>query len=187
MNKRLMKTYIETENIILRRFTQNDDEVLFDLDSDPEVMRFISDGVPTELGDIQNKLLPYILDYYEKFSDYGFWCAHEKSNNYFIGWFHFRPDKTLSDTIELGYRIKREFWGRGYATEVSKELIEHGFSSLGVETISARTMKENLASARVLEKLGFQCQGDYTEDRFFGTNKLASQYILSKDSLKLIK
>jgi len=86
-----MQVFLETERLVLRRFTDDDVENLVELDSDPEVMRFINGGRPTARDEIENEVLPAFLDHYERYAGYGFWAAVEKSTDRFIGWFHFRP------------------------------------------------------------------------------------------------
>ena len=109
-----MQIFLETERLVLRRFTEDDVDNLVELDSDPEVMRFITGGRPTPRQEIENEVLPMFLDYYERFPEYGFWAAVEKSTERFVGWFHFRPaEGTHPDELELGYRLRRSAWGKG--------------------------------------------------------------------------
>ena len=75
-----MQIFLETERLVLRRFTEDDVESLVELDSDPEVMRFINGGRPTPRHEIEHDVLPMYLDYYERFAGYGFWAAVEKSS-----------------------------------------------------------------------------------------------------------
>jgi RimJ/RimL family protein N-acetyltransferase len=150
-----MQIFLETERISLRRFTAADADDLFLLDSDPDVMRFINGGRPTPREEIQGDLLPCFLGYYERFEGYGFWAAVERATGEFLGWFHFRPPANAGPgEVELGYRLRRSAWGKGYGTEVSRALIRKGFAELGVERVVAFTMAVNLASRRVMEKAG---------------------------------
>jgi RimJ/RimL family protein N-acetyltransferase len=150
-----MQIYLETERVILRRFTPDDADNLVALDSDPDVMRYLSGGIPTPRAEIENGILPAFLRYYERGDRYGFWAAIERSSGDFLGWFHFRPDANASpDEPELGYRLHRAAWGRGYGTEVSRALIHKGFTEFGVERIFASTYEDNRASRRVMEKVG---------------------------------
>jgi RimJ/RimL family protein N-acetyltransferase len=147
--------FLETERLVLRQFTEDDVETLVELDSDPAVMKFINGGRPTPREEIETEVLPAFLGYYERFEGYGFWAAAEKSTKRFVGWFHFRPAKGAPPgEIELGYRLRREAWGKGYATEGSRALIDKGFAELGVERVVAETMVVNAASRRVMEKAG---------------------------------
>jgi RimJ/RimL family protein N-acetyltransferase len=150
-----MQVFLETERLWLRRFTEADVDNLFDLDSDPEVMRFVNGGTPTPRDVIEHDLLPGFLSYYERFAGYGFWAAIEKATGEFLGWFHFRPPEGASpDEVELGYRLRKAAWGQGYSTEASRALIRKGFKELGVRRVVASTYADNLASRRVMEKAG---------------------------------
>ena len=116
-----MQVFLETERLVLRRFTPDDVDNLVELDGDPEVMHFITGGRATPREEIENDILPAFLRYYERGDRYGFWAAIEKSTGTFLGWFHFRPaGGRSSDEPELGYRLRRSAWGRGYATEGSR-------------------------------------------------------------------
>ncbi len=150
-----MHVYLETDRLVLRRFTEADEDNLVDLDSDAAVMRFVSGGTPTPSAVIQHDILPYFLHYYERFAGYGFWAAIEKSTGTFLGWFHFRPlDEARPDEVELGYRLRQSAWGQGYATEGSRALIHKGFTELGVQRVVASTDAVQDTSRRVLEKAG---------------------------------
>jgi RimJ/RimL family protein N-acetyltransferase len=152
-----MQIFLETERLVLRQFTEDDVDNLVELDSDPDVMRFINGGRPTPRQEIENDVLPWYLDYHERFPGYGFWAAVEKSTGRFVGWFHFRPaEGAQSDEIELGYRLRRSAWGKGYATEGSRALIDKGFAEFGVQRVVASTMVVNVASRRVMEKAGLK-------------------------------
>ena len=95
-------------------------------------MHFITGGRATPRDEIENDVLPAFLGYYERGAGYGFWAAIEKSTRGFLGWFHFRPADGAPDEAELGYRLRRAAWGKGYATEGSRALIRKGFAELGV-------------------------------------------------------
>jgi len=152
-----MKVFLETERLVFRRFTEDDVDNLVELDSDPEVMHFITGGRPTPREEIENDDLPAFLGYYERFAGYGFWAVEEKATGQFVGWFHFRPAKDSGpDEVELGYRLRRSAWGQGFATEGSRALIDKGFAELGVQRVVAFTMVVHVASRRVMEKAGLR-------------------------------
>src|SRR5207302_2940782 len=101
------------------------------------------------------ELLPAFLRHYERGERYGFWAAIEKSTGAFVGWFHFRHLAGAGpDDAELGYRLRRAAWGRGYGTEGARALVRKGFAELGVRRVVAHTMTVNAASRRVMEKAG---------------------------------
>jgi RimJ/RimL family protein N-acetyltransferase len=152
-----VQVFLETERLFLRRFTSDDVDNLVELDGDPAVMRFITGGRATPREEIEKEVLPAFLAYYERGAGYGFWAAIEKATGRFVGWFHLRPaEDAPAGEVELGYRLRRPAWGKGYATEGSRALIDKGFSELGVERVVASTMVVNVASRRVMEKAGLR-------------------------------
>jgi RimJ/RimL family protein N-acetyltransferase len=102
------------------------------------------------------------MSYYDHFDGYGFWAAIDKTSDRFLGWFHLRPqDGDRVDQPELGYRLRREVWGRGYATEGARALIRKGFTDLGAQRVVASAFRANLASRRVMEKCGMTLARSY--------------------------
>jgi RimJ/RimL family protein N-acetyltransferase len=155
--------FLTTERLVLRRFTEADADNLFDLDGDPEVMRFLTGGKPTPRDVIEN--LPRFLRYHKHPEGFGFWAATEGSTGAFLGWCAFHPQEGCgSDNVELGYRLAKSSWGRGYATEGSHALHHKGFTGLGVRRVFAQTMAINTASRRVMEKAGLVYVRTFHED-----------------------
>lgn len=154
---------LETERIYLRGLCVDDADLLFQLDSDPEVMRHISKGVPTPRETFEAVYLPRMMAWQNQSPPCGFWAAHVRGSNEFIGWFHLRPDKISPEEMELGYRLKRAVWGRGLATDGSRALLARAFGEWGYSKVCARTLAGNLASRRVMEKAGlfFECEFVY--------------------------
>ena len=97
------------------------------------------------------------MSYYERFAGYGFWAVEERSSNEFIGWFHLRPrpDSPVKDP-ELGYRLRRSAWGKGYGTEGSRALVDSAFRDHGAPRVYAETMVVNAASQAVMRKAGLR-------------------------------
>ncbi len=148
---------LETDRLLLRRFTAADVDLLVDLDSDPEVMHFITGGRSTTREEIEDDILPTWLSYYDRFQGYGFFAAILKSSGEFLGWFHLRPQPSDPETEpDLGYRLKKSAWGKGYATEACRALIDKAFAELGATRVYASTMAVNTASRRVMEKSGLR-------------------------------
>jgi RimJ/RimL family protein N-acetyltransferase len=159
-------TYLETERLILRRFTPDDLDDLIALDADPAVMRYISGGAELPPDEQPEAVLPYWLAYYERGDAWGFWAAIERANGAFIGWFHLRPLPNVDpdDEPELGYRLVRSAWGRGLATEGSRALIDKAFTELGARRVHASTMAVNTGSRRVMEKAGLRFVRTFVAD-----------------------
>ncbi|MFC4563045.1 GNAT family N-acetyltransferase [Nocardiopsis mangrovi] len=153
-----MTIHTATERMLLRRFTPDDLGLLVELDSDPLVMHHINGGFPTPPEVVRDKVLPRILGYYERYERLGFWAAVDPARAEFLGWFHFRPPTTAppgaTGTAELGYRLRRAAWGRGYAAEGARALIRTGFTDPGLHRVTAITRATHSASRRVMEKSG---------------------------------
>jgi RimJ/RimL family protein N-acetyltransferase len=146
---------LETPRLIMRQFTGDDVDNLFDLNSDPQVMRYLTGGRPTPREVIRDEILPFHLGVYERFDRLGTWAAESTGTGEFLGWFHLRPGPGGDITnADLGYRLRRSAWNKGYATEGSRALISRGFTDLGIERVFAHTLTVNAASRRVLEKCG---------------------------------
>lgn len=156
-----MRVFLETNRLVLRRFTADDVDNLVDLDADPEVMRFLTGGTSTPRDVIENEILPRFLRLYEHFAGYGYWAAIEKATGAFLGWFSLAPPEGSSPDVELGYRLRTSAWGKGYATEGARALIRKGFTELGVQRVLATTYQDNLASRRVMQKAGMRLVRTY--------------------------
>jgi RimJ/RimL family protein N-acetyltransferase len=151
-----MAVLLQSARLVLREFTPADVDLLVALDSDPEVMHFITGGRPTPREDVVQEILPRWLRYYAESPGLGFWAAEDESGD-FVGWFHLRPGAGHGDDEpELGYRLRREAWGRGYATEGSRALIDHGFAERGIRRVLAETIAVHTASRRVMENCGMR-------------------------------
>jgi RimJ/RimL family protein N-acetyltransferase len=148
-------TVLETPRLTLRQFTDGDVDNLFELDSDPQVMRYLTGGRPTPREQIRDLMIPFHLAVYDRLDRLGTWAVESAADGEFLGWFHFRPGPDGDITnVDLGYRLHRSAWNMGYATEGSCALIRMGFTELTVERVFAHTMTVNAASRHVLEKCG---------------------------------
>lgn len=152
-----MESFLETGRLVLRRFTPADLDNLVELDSDPAVMRFLTGGLPTSREVVRGRVLPTILAAYDRHPGRGWWAAAERSTGDFLGWFALTVNGDDPPTeVDLGYRLRRPAWGKGYATEGSRALVHKAFAELGVERVYAQTMAVNAASRRVMEKTGLR-------------------------------
>ena len=176
--------FLETNRLVLRRFTNADLENLVELHGDPEVMRFTT-GRPTPRQVIERETLPLFLDFYRRYPSYGYWAAIEKPAEEFVGWFHLRPaEGKPEDELEIGYRLKRSAWGRGLATDGSIALIRKAFTELGARRVFAQTMAVHLASRRVMEKAGLKYVKTFHEtwpDPIPGAEKGEVEYGLTRE------
>jgi RimJ/RimL family protein N-acetyltransferase len=148
--------YLTTRRLELRQFTPADADILLELNSDPAVMHFLTGGKPLGREEIERELVGW-LRYYEQSRGFGVWAAVERSSGTFIGGFALEPGEQAggpAGSAELGYRLHRSAWGKGYGTEGSRALIAKAFTELGIDRVFAQTMAVNTASRRVMEKAG---------------------------------
>ena len=152
-----MHIIFETPRLILRQFTEDDPPLILQLNSDPEIVKYVHE--PTLQTEEQAKkiIIDTILPQYK--NNLGRWAIYTKDNNEFIGWcgLKYRPEL---DEIDLGYRLIRKAWGKGYATEAAHHTLDHGFKSLNLKLITGRAHIENIASIKVLEKIGMNFIGE---------------------------
>jgi len=149
---------VETERLLLRRFTEADAGPLAALYGDPRVMRFITPQPPS-LAEVESTILPaYLREYRELADGLGSFAAIEKATGQMAGRFSLKPASShgLAGGTELGYRLYPAFWGRGLATEGARALIGSAFERLRLDRVVATTMADNVGSWRVLEKCGLR-------------------------------
>ncbi|MFI1100927.1 GNAT family N-acetyltransferase [Streptomyces melanogenes] len=154
--------FLTTDRLVLRPFTDTeaDLDLVVELDSDPEVMRYLTGGRPMTRDEIRagsfGRMLP---------GDAGFWATHLRDTGEFIGWHCLRPGLNAPpDHADLGYRLRKPVWGKGYAREGALALIEKGFGELGYSRITANTMYVNDRSRRVMERCGLTYVRTYFEE-----------------------
>jgi RimJ/RimL family protein N-acetyltransferase len=145
---------IQTERLVLRRFTCEDLDDLCRIFAKQEVVRYIGNGKPTD-RDQTTLALDSILKHYKRHG-YGRLAVILKETEELIGYGGLRD---LFGVPELVYLLDNAWWHRGLATEIGRACLEHGFNELQVDRIVAMTMPENIPSRRVLEKLGMDLEG----------------------------
>lgn len=152
-----MHIIFETPRLRLRQFTEADAPLILELNSDPEVVKYLHEPTLQNEADAGKILTDIILPQYQ--NNLGRWAIHTKDNNEFIGWcgLKYRPEL---DEIDLGYRLMQKAWGKGYATEAAQQTLDHGFTKLNLQLITGRAHIENLASIKVLEKIGMRYVGE---------------------------
>lgn len=152
----LVGVHLETERLLLRELTSEDVDLLIALDTDPDVARWSMDPIPSR-EEVEQQHVPYFQRLYLESPGFGFWAAEHRATGAFLGWFHLRPrEGCRADEPELGYRLRGSAWGRGYATEGSRALIDKTFTELPVGRITAETAGFHVASRRVMEKAGLR-------------------------------
>ncbi|MGQ0737858.1 MAG: GNAT family N-acetyltransferase [Bacteroidota bacterium] len=157
-----MNIIIETERLLLRTFTEDDGELIYQLNQDPEVTRYTLDPVKN-MAHAKEILETTILPQYALYN-YGRWAVHVKPEPDpavagFIGWCGLKMRAEMNE-IDLGYRFIRKAWGRGYATEAAAACLQYGFKTLGLKRIVGRALPGNEASMKVLAKCRMQYVGE---------------------------
>lgn len=135
---------LETERLLLRPMVMADAHALLALDADPEVMRHLNGGRPSTPAEIAAGLPGWVGHR---------WMAADVAGQ-FVGWFSIRPSGPAER--ELGYRLRREHWGRGYATEGSLAVIAAAFDQFGAARVWGQTMTVNHRSRAVMERCGLR-------------------------------
>jgi RimJ/RimL family protein N-acetyltransferase len=140
----------ETERLIIRKFTPADAPALIELRSDPEVNKYLGGTRLQNAEAIEKRLAAYI----ESYTTHGFGaCAMIwKETGEMCGWSGLMP---LEDgATEVGYGMAKKFWRMGIGLECARAWLEYGFTKAGLERIVALAYPENVASWRIMEKLG---------------------------------
>ncbi|NTF41302.1 GNAT family N-acetyltransferase [Rhizobium rhizogenes] len=142
----------ETDRLVLRPRIMKDIEDCLAMDRDPDVTRFI----PGPWNDPEAHRLFLTSRMEAKFSDgLGYWSIFAKDNpTQFLGWILLIPADAVGPQIEIGWRLNRFSWGKGYATEAARPVLVHAFATLGLDCVIADIAPGNIASMRVAEKLG---------------------------------
>ncbi len=151
-----MESKVETIRFILREILPTDVDGLFELDSDPEVHRYLGNNPVTT----KSQIVEVIKFIRQQYSDHGIgrWAIIDKITNDFVGWtgLKFVTDNTNNHVnfYDIGYRLKRKYWGQGIATETAKASLDYAFNQMNTETVYASASCDNCASNTVLKKIG---------------------------------
>lgn len=152
-----------TSRLRLRPFTLEDAAEMYALNADPEVMRYVPD-LPFEDVAAARRFLEAYLPIYA--SGYGRLAVIRREDTAFLGWCGLK--KHEDGAVDLGYRFHRRYWGIGYATEAAMACRDHAFTVLGLDSIYAHAAHDNLASQRVLTKIGMRYSGEFQEPDWEG-------------------
>lgn len=149
--------HLETDRLILRQMTPADVNDLLRHFGNPEVVRFI-DAQPIKTLDQANEWLRWMGSFFSA-SDGLRWGVERKTTGEFIGSAGLHSWNREANYAEIGYDLTPPHWGQGYATEVAQAIIEFAWEQMKLNRIEADVVSGNIASIRVLEKLGFRREG----------------------------
>ncbi len=148
---------LETQRLLLRRWQQSDLTPFAQMNADVEVMKYF----PATLSQSESEAMVERIENHHQVHGFGLWAVQESSTGAFIGFIglsvpqfeaHFTP------TVEVGWRLARKFWGKGYATEGARKALSYGFEVLGLTEIVSFTAKSNLRSIAVMKRLNMTYQ-----------------------------
>jgi ribosomal-protein-alanine N-acetyltransferase len=150
---------LRTPRLEVRRFTTapEDFERYAGLYADPDVAVHVGGVQSREVA--EKTYGERILDYYPRHPGLGIWATFERATGDFVG-LHLLNHIRGESHIQVGYTLRRAMWGRGYATEMAREVMRYGFATLGLPRIDAITNLDNHGSQRVLLKLGMRREGE---------------------------
>ena len=148
---------LETDRLILRKVTSEDLKDMHAYGSNNEVSKYVSWTTHQTLSDTQH-FLEQILEEYENKTNL-FWGIGLKEKQTLIGTINFVTWSRKHKKAEIGYILSQDYWGKGYMTEATKEIIRFGFEEMDLIRIEARCTEENIGSERVMEKVGMSFEG----------------------------
>ncbi|MDB9824428.1 GNAT family N-acetyltransferase [bacterium] len=160
-----MHTVANSDRLKFRLMSSDDEAILWALDQDPLVMKYINGGKATSREDMRSIYLPRLIQYTSPAKGLGMWAVSTQATNEFIGWILVRPmafftDFPKTDNLELGWRFKQKVWGKGYATEAAEAVKasfidpENSNNQYTVKVFSALALPDNEASIKIMRKLG---------------------------------
>lgn len=156
---------LTTPRLLLREWVHDDLLALFELDSDPETVRYVAYG-PSALDECRRDLAWHIEQQtVSSRSSYSLAVCFRDTQRA-VGWCAITVVSRKHHEGELGYALNRRYWGRGYIPEAAHALLGFGFGALALHRIFATCHPENIASKRVLEKLGMRQEGYLREHKW---------------------
>lgn len=161
-----MNLILETDRLILREILVSDAEAFFAMDNNPNVHRYLWNK-PTQKIEETLEIITFVRKQYLD-NGIGRFAIISKETKEFMGWaglkFNTEMVNNKTNFYDIGYRLDEKFWGRGYASEASFAWVQYAFETLKIKTIEAATHIENMASNRILQKIGMQFTEQYQED-----------------------
>jgi ribosomal-protein-alanine N-acetyltransferase len=152
-----MKVHIETERLLIRDLEEYDAKGIFQLDSDPDVHEFLGKN-PINTIDEAKQVIDFIRNQYVD-NGIGRWAIIDKKTDDFIGWTGLKYEQGLRvdfSYYDLGYRLRKKYWGKGIATESAIQSLKYGFEKLDLKEIGAAADVDHLVSNKILKKIGLK-------------------------------
>jgi RimJ/RimL family protein N-acetyltransferase len=170
---------LSTERLLLRQWRDDDLDVLVPMYADPEVMRYIADGqtrTPEETAEHLQRMRRHWDEH-----GFGLFAAELKETGELVGWVGMAVPLFLPEvmpTVEIGWRLARKHWARGLATEGARAAMDFAFGEKGLDRLVSIREPDNVASGRIMEKLGMTVDRHTTVP---GTGKAVVVYAITKE------
>jgi RimJ/RimL family protein N-acetyltransferase len=161
-----MNLILETERLILREMLLSDAEALFEMDSNPNVHQYLWNKPLTSIDEVYQYIEKVRNQYLE--NNIGRFVVVLKETNELIGWAGLKYNTEIVNNkvhfYDIGYRLNEKFWGKGYASEASFAWLDYGFKVMKINIMEAAAHTANIASNRILQKIGLKMTEQYLED-----------------------
>ena len=161
-----MKLILKTERLILREMLVSDAEALFEMDSNPKVHQYLWNKPLTNSSEVQSYIESVKNQYLE--NNIGRFVVVLKETNELIGWAGLKYNTEMVNNkihfYDIGYRLNERFWGNGYASEASFAWLDYGFNVMKIKVMEAAAHSDNIASNKILLKIGLKMTEQYLED-----------------------
>ncbi len=147
--------FMETERLFFRFYEEKDKADFIALFTDATVMKYVGDGVltPEQTEAFWQKLFKKLYP-----QDFNIWAVFAKEDSRYLGHAGIYQRPTKKDDWEFVYFLRRDAWGKGFATEIARRLVEFAFEELNLTQVFATVDDEHFASVRVLKKAGMNFQ-----------------------------
>lgn len=152
-----MYKFLESQRLIYRELVPSDDVHLFELDSNPEVHRYLGNNPVTSIDQVRDAIAN-IRGQYER-NGIGRMAVILKETGEFIGWAGLKLEDQRNGHdkfYDVGYRFIQRYWGNGYATEAARFFVDYGFNVLKLPKINGSAMSANIGSCKALQNAGLK-------------------------------
>jgi len=161
-----MNLILETDRLVLREMLLSDAQDLFEMDKNPKVHQYLWNKPLTEISEVHS-YIELIREQYIQ-NNIGRFVVILKETNELIGWAGLKYNTEIVNNkvhfYDIGYRLNQKFWGKGYASEASFAWLDYAFNVMKIEIMQAAAQTDNIASNKILQKIGMSITEQYLED-----------------------
>ncbi|TWI00487.1 RimJ/RimL family protein N-acetyltransferase [Flavobacterium tiangeerense] len=161
-----MDLILETDRLVLREMKLSDAEALFEMDRNPNVHQYLWNKPVKDISEVHATIESVKKQYIQ--NNIGRFVIILKESQELIGWaglkFNTEMVNNKINFYDIGYRLDEKFWGKGYASEASFAWLDYGFKTMKIPVMEAAAHSDNIASNRILQKIGLKMTETYLED-----------------------